>query len=292
MDVTQRPADKWIVDFAEHAENEATLFEAPFSHVLAHVKPERDAKRRKKYARKLVAIQALGRRYEARHRLSTSFNCYPGSCQAPRFRLACPEDRSRQKPYRQSPAPTTPPSASCIPASTNSGRCASAPRSKTVRATPTSTTFETFPFPAGLTPRDTAPVAGQASPPCLAGADRRRQHRRRRPPPQRTARSLAQPGRVGRLGHHPGRGKSRLPQTPGRQTRPRSRPQEAHPDQPLQRPPRLARPRPQAARPGRRHRLRLARLLSGNARRRNPPPPAGAESGTEPGVLRLKLFNF
>lgn len=35
------------------------------------------------------------------------------------------------------------------------------------RYTPT-TTFETFPFPAGLTPRDTAPVAGQASPPCLA----------------------------------------------------------------------------------------------------------------------------
>ena len=36
------------------------------------------------------------------------------------------------------------------------------------RYTPT-TCFETFPFPAGLTPRDTAPVAGQASPPCLAG---------------------------------------------------------------------------------------------------------------------------
>jgi type II restriction/modification system DNA methylase subunit YeeA len=35
------------------------------------------------------------------------------------------------------------------------------------RYTP-STCFETFPFPAGLTPRDTAPVAGQASPPCLA----------------------------------------------------------------------------------------------------------------------------
>ncbi len=67
-----------------------------------------------------------------------------------------------------SPAPTTPPSASCIRASTNSGRYGSAPRSKTVpRYTPT-TTFETFPFPAGLTPRDTAPVAGQASPPCMA----------------------------------------------------------------------------------------------------------------------------
>jgi hypothetical protein len=36
------------------------------------------------------------------------------------------------------------------------------------RYTPT-TTFETFPFPPGLTPRDTAPVAGHASPPCLAG---------------------------------------------------------------------------------------------------------------------------
>ena len=36
------------------------------------------------------------------------------------------------------------------------------------RYTPT-TCFETFPFPTGLTPRDTAPVAGQASPPCLAG---------------------------------------------------------------------------------------------------------------------------
>ena len=35
------------------------------------------------------------------------------------------------------------------------------------RYTPT-TCFETFPFPAGLTPRDTAPVTGQASPPCMA----------------------------------------------------------------------------------------------------------------------------
>jgi hypothetical protein len=28
--------------------------------------------------------------------------------------------------------------------------------------------FETFPFPTGLTPRDTAPVTGQSSPPCMA----------------------------------------------------------------------------------------------------------------------------
>ncbi len=37
------------------------------------------------------------------------------------------------------------------------------------RYTPT-TTFETFPFPAGLTPRDTATSPGHGSPPCLAGS--------------------------------------------------------------------------------------------------------------------------
>jgi len=35
------------------------------------------------------------------------------------------------------------------------------------RYTPT-TTFETFPFPEGLTPRDTAPGAGHGAPPCMA----------------------------------------------------------------------------------------------------------------------------
>ncbi len=35
------------------------------------------------------------------------------------------------------------------------------------RYTPT-TTFETFPFPAGMTPRDTAQRAGRGAPPCMA----------------------------------------------------------------------------------------------------------------------------
>ena len=35
------------------------------------------------------------------------------------------------------------------------------------RYTPT-TTFETFPFPAGMTPRDTAPGAGRGAAPCMA----------------------------------------------------------------------------------------------------------------------------
>ena len=42
MDVTRRPADKWIVDFGhDMAEAEAALYEAPFSHILEEVKPDR-----------------------------------------------------------------------------------------------------------------------------------------------------------------------------------------------------------------------------------------------------------
>ena len=47
MDVTRRPADKWIVDFGrEMTETDAALYEAPFAHVLTHVKPVRDQNKR------------------------------------------------------------------------------------------------------------------------------------------------------------------------------------------------------------------------------------------------------
>lgn len=46
-DVTQRLAGKWVVDFGhEMSEMDAALYEAPFSHILEHVKPERDRNRR------------------------------------------------------------------------------------------------------------------------------------------------------------------------------------------------------------------------------------------------------
>ena len=47
MDLTRRPAGKWIVDFGHRmSEDEAALYEAPFAHILEHVKPVRDANRR------------------------------------------------------------------------------------------------------------------------------------------------------------------------------------------------------------------------------------------------------
>lgn len=42
MDITRRPSDTWIIDFGTSlSEAEASLFEAPFEHVLQHVKPKR-----------------------------------------------------------------------------------------------------------------------------------------------------------------------------------------------------------------------------------------------------------
>ena len=42
MDLTRRPAGKWIIDFgSEMNEADAALYEAPFSYVSEHVKPSR-----------------------------------------------------------------------------------------------------------------------------------------------------------------------------------------------------------------------------------------------------------
>ena len=50
MDLTRRPAGKWIVDFGwEMSEAEAALYEAPFAHVKEHVWPMRQRNRREAY---------------------------------------------------------------------------------------------------------------------------------------------------------------------------------------------------------------------------------------------------
>ena len=50
MDLTRRSADKWIIDFGgEMSEAEAALYEAPFAYALKHVKPDRLKNRRENY---------------------------------------------------------------------------------------------------------------------------------------------------------------------------------------------------------------------------------------------------
>jgi type II restriction/modification system DNA methylase subunit YeeA len=47
MDVVRRPADNWIIDFGSKMdEQEAAPFEAPFQHVVTHVKPGRETMKR------------------------------------------------------------------------------------------------------------------------------------------------------------------------------------------------------------------------------------------------------
>ena len=49
MDVTRRPSGRWIVDFGvSMSEAEAALYEAPFAHVAEHVKPVRQRNRARK----------------------------------------------------------------------------------------------------------------------------------------------------------------------------------------------------------------------------------------------------
>jgi len=50
QDITRRSADKWIIDFGlELTEREASYYEAPFRHVKDHVLPERAKNRRESY---------------------------------------------------------------------------------------------------------------------------------------------------------------------------------------------------------------------------------------------------
>ncbi|ODU38812.1 MAG: hypothetical protein ABT03_08455 [Comamonas sp. SCN 67-35] len=50
MDMTRRWSDTWIIDFGvDMSEGDAALFETPFAHVARHVKPLRDQNKRKSY---------------------------------------------------------------------------------------------------------------------------------------------------------------------------------------------------------------------------------------------------
>ena len=52
QDITRRPSDTWVIDFGAHTvEADASLYEAPFSHLLRSVKPERMKVRRERTRR-------------------------------------------------------------------------------------------------------------------------------------------------------------------------------------------------------------------------------------------------
>ncbi|HRH13846.1 MAG TPA: class I SAM-dependent DNA methyltransferase [Azonexus sp.] len=167
-DITDRSRDFLVVDFAMRDEAEASLYEKPFEYVKQNVKPIRDNNR----------DESRRKRWWLHGRLGTDWRSAIASL--PRFIATTRVAKHRL--FVWFPATCWPSDAVVAIARADdttfgilhsrfhelwSLRLGTSLEDRP-RYTPT-TCFETFPFPAGLTPRDTAPVAGQASPPCLAG---------------------------------------------------------------------------------------------------------------------------
>jgi type II restriction/modification system DNA methylase subunit YeeA len=176
MDLTRRRADKWIVDFGpEMDEREAALYEAPFAYCLARVKPERDQNRREAYR------NFWWRHVEPRPgmvRVLTSLSRYIATPTIAKHRLFCLVDGLLCPDHQ------------LIVIACEGHTCFGILHSRfheiwtlqlctwlgvgnDPRYTP-STTFETFPFPEGLTPN--IPAAEYADHPraiAIAAAARR-----------------------------------------------------------------------------------------------------------------------
>ncbi len=157
-DLTARPRNQWVIDFTGLAENEAASFELPFQHVFDVVRPEREQKR-EEYLRK---------KYWLHKRSSPDLRA--SVVGLGRF-IATPMV-SKHRLFVWVPEIQIPENAAIVFAradDTTFGilhsrfhelwslhQCTWMGAGNDPRYTPT-TCFSTFPFPAGLTPRDTLP---------------------------------------------------------------------------------------------------------------------------------------
>jgi hypothetical protein len=176
MDVTRRPSGRWIVDFGwEMTEQEAPLYETPFAYILKHVRPVRLQNRRDAYRRywwrHVEPRPGMWRALETRPR-------YLGTPRVGRHRVFAWVDKlvmpdcqliviSRDDDLTFGTLHSRFHEAWAL------GLCTWLGVGNDPRYTP-STTFETFPFPEGLTPN--VPAAEYADDPraiAIAEAARR-----------------------------------------------------------------------------------------------------------------------
>ncbi len=158
MNITRRPSGTWIVDFGtDMSEADAALYETPFAYVVKHVKPVSEKNRDKivarnwwRHARPRIDMRAALKnlpRYIAtpavsKHRLFVFLDAVVLPDQAT-LAIARSDDTTfgiLHSRFHELWALRMGTSLEDRP-----------------RYTPT-TTFETFPFPEGLTPKDTAPL--------------------------------------------------------------------------------------------------------------------------------------
>jgi hypothetical protein len=158
LDITRRNQDQWIVDFGVSMSiDDAMLFEAPFGHVQIEVKPARDAVRNELerdrwwlHARPAPDLRKatqnlsrfIGTARVAKHRLFAWISP-PVVCDGQVVVIARPDDATFGILHSR------------IHELWALGLCTWMGIGNDPRYTPSST-FETFPFPAGLTPADTA----------------------------------------------------------------------------------------------------------------------------------------
>ncbi len=156
-DMTKRSRDEWVIDFTGLTEGEASLFEAPFKHVQMLVRPER-AKKREAY---LLEKYWLHKRSSPEMRKAIK----------PLHRFLATPMVSKFRLFVWLPTIRIPENAAIVIARSDDTSfgilhsrvhelwslqmCTWMGKGNDPRYTPT-TCFETFPFPAGLTPQDTA----------------------------------------------------------------------------------------------------------------------------------------
>ena len=175
MDLTRRSAGRWIIDFGFMADSDAALYEAPFAHVVEHVRPVRRGNRVQQL-RKLwwrhqrprpemwAAVDGLSRYIAtptvAKHRLFVW--CDARICPDHQLIVIARDDDTTFGILHSS-----------FHELWSLRLCTWLGKGNDPRYTP-STTFETFPFPAGLTPN--VPASGYAAEPragAVAEASRR-----------------------------------------------------------------------------------------------------------------------
>jgi type II restriction/modification system DNA methylase subunit YeeA len=152
LDVTRRPRDMWIIDFGwAMSEAEAALYEEPFAHAVRHVKSKRIKNRREAYARRWwrhVEPRPAMFRILADHARYTATPTVAKHRQFGRFdRTICPDHQLIA--IARDDDTTFGILHSCFHEAW-SLRLGTSLEDRP-RYTPT-TTFETFPFPEGLTP--------------------------------------------------------------------------------------------------------------------------------------------
>ena len=156
-DITKRSRDEWVIDFIGLSESDASLFEPPFKHVQMFVRPER-AKKREPY---LLEKYWLHKRSSPEMRKSIK----------PLSRFLATPMVSKYRIFAWLPTIRIPENAAIVIARADDTTfgilhsrfhevwslkmCTWMGKGNDPRYTPT-TCFETFPFPEGLTPADTA----------------------------------------------------------------------------------------------------------------------------------------